>query len=102
MAQLYPQGTLKKPAAPYPVPGAVLTLADIRAAIGTGPGETISIQHPRGGFVFCRKASPDLVGKFVWNLRASFLCGHLVVGPALVTEAGEQIEWYPPKPSGEK
>lgn len=94
MASLYHQGTLTAGTADVAAPQGGWTLKAVRAVLGTQPGEGVQINADGGRVVFCRKCSPDLVGRFVANMRASFLTGHLIYGPALVISPHEPADWH--------
>lgn len=90
MATLIEQGTTEAPVTAYT---GALTRAAIREKLGP-PVEAFTLHD--GGTLFAKKASPDLVGTLRPNMRASFLCGWLVYGPAIRTLPGEKIEWHEP------
>lgn len=99
MAQLIEQGTTKAPVTEFPIPEEGLTRAAIRDKLGP---PVVAYPLPDGGTLFTRKASPDLVGILKPNMRASFLCGCLVYGPAIRALPGEKIQWHEPTQPLEK
>lgn len=94
MAQLYRQGVMSAGVAEVAAPPSGWTLKAVRAVLGTQPGDGVQLNASGGRVVFCRRCSPDLVGRFTANMRASFLTGHLIYGPALVISPSEPADWH--------
>lgn len=91
MAQWIEQGTTKAPVTEY---AGLLTRAAIRETLGP-PVQAFTLHD--GGTLFATTRSPEVVGgPLTANMRASFLCGWLVFGPAIRTLPGEKIEWHEP------
>lgn len=93
MAKWIEQGGLKSPVTDYPVPEGGLTRAAIRDKLGP---PVVAYPTPNGGTLFARQPSPALVGTFRPNMRASFLCGWLIYGPAIHALPGDKILWHEP------
>ena len=105
MAELIPQGGHAEP--PHPVTGdpghprALFTRSWVRSLLGLAPEDELSaypVKNESGepdGFVFVQKPAAAHGAKRLANLRASFLCGWLVFGPAVRTTLADAIEWKP-------
>lgn len=97
MARLIPEGGFAVAEATCPAPDGGFTRAAVRALLGApAPARMDAFPLPTGGYLFARRPSPDLVGTFSANLRASALCGWLIYGPAVVTLPAERIDWDAP------
>lgn len=97
MARLISPGGFDSPETELPVPYGGLTRLKIREILQI-PADKASeaIRLHDGGTLFAWKASPDLVGICIPNMRASFLSGYLIYGEALVCDPGDQIVWPDP------
>lgn len=94
MAQIYRQGLMAAGTEDVAAPPSGWTLAAVREVLGTQPGESVQYDCEGGKVLFCRKPSPDLVTRFVANMRASFFAGVLIYGPALVIAPNEPADWH--------
>lgn len=94
MARLMSSGGWDAPETELPIPAGGLTRLKIRDILqipADKPSEAYRLHD--GGTLFARKPSPDLVGFFVPNMRASALCGHLIYGEAIHCDPGDEIIW---------
>jgi hypothetical protein len=91
VAKLIAEGGFSAVESDYPIPETGITREAVRRLLGL---PVVAYQTPMGGWLFARKASPDLVGTSRPNLRASALCGWLIYGQAIHTLPTDLVIWH--------